>query len=72
MMRWKLRVRDFRGNIHVHRFLDAEAAYRHWTCYHNDGICERLEMWKLTKNLVATGETGEEVWIRVQTWPVED
>ena len=72
MMRWKLRVKDFRGNTHVHRFLDAEAAYRHWTCYHNDGISERLEMWKLTKNLVATGETGEEVWIRVQTWPEED
>ena len=71
-MRWKLRVKDLRGNIHVHRFRDAEAAYRHWTCYQNDGICERLEMWKLTKNLVATGETGEEVWIRVQTWPEED
>ena len=71
-MRWKLRVKDFRGNIHVHRFRDAEAAYRHWTCYHNDGICERLEMWKLTKNLAATGEAGEEVWIRVQTWPEED
>lgn len=72
MMRWKLRVKDYLGTIHVHRFVDAEAAYRYWTGYLNDGVCERLEMWKLTKNLVATGEEGEEVWIRVQTWPEED
>lgn len=71
-MRWKLRVRDKRGNWHVHRFADAEAAYRHWTLYLTDGTVECLQMWKLQRNVVATGEAGEEVWALVQCWPVED
>ena len=72
MMRWKLRVRDLRGNWHVHRFADAEAAYRHWTLYINDGSVEALQMWKMQRKMVATGETGEEVWSLVQFWPEQD
>ena len=72
MMKWKLRVKDMRGNWHVHRFADAEAAYRHWTLYQRDGTCERMEMWKLTRNVVATGLPGEEVWYPVQRWSNED
>jgi len=72
MMKWKMRVKDKRGNWHVHRFVHSEAAYRHWLLYHLDGTCERMEMWKLTPNVVATGLPGEQVWNLVQTWPVED
>ena len=68
MMRWKLRVKDRRGNWHVHRFADAEAAYRHWWQYDLDGICEVLEVWQLRKKIVATGEPGEEVWFLVQRY----
>lgn len=74
VMRWKLRVKDKAGNTHVHRFPDAEAAYRHWTLYQSDidrGFYEHQEMWKLTK-LHATGDDGEEVWQLVQMYPKRD
>ena len=74
-MRWKIRVRDKRGNIHTHRFCDAEAAFNHYVLYAQDidtGYYEWVEMWKLRKNLVATGEPGEEVWTIVQRYPNED
>ena len=67
MMKWKLRVKDKSGNWHRHRFADAEAAYRHWCQYRMDGICEELEMWRLT-DIVATGQPGEEVWYLYQRW----
>ena len=72
MIKWKLRVKDKRGNWHVHRFWYAEAAYRHWTLYLIDNTCERMEMWKLTRNVVATGLPEEEVWDLVQRWQNED
>ena len=74
-MRWKIRVRDRRGNIHTHRFCDAESAYRHYTLYSLDidaGYYEWVEMWRKQRDLVATGEPGEEVWTMVQRYPNED
>lgn len=72
MMKWKLRVKDRRGNWHVHRFADAEAAYRHWTLYLYDGTVSELQMWKLQRNIAATGLAGEEVWTLIQRSPTED
>ena len=66
-MLWKLRVKDFGGTWHVHRFAEPEAAYRHWTLYAMDGTVEAMSMWKRT-NMVVTGETGEEVWVLVQSY----
>ena len=74
-MRWKIRVRDKRGNIHTHRFGVAEAAYNHYVLYAQDidsGYYEWVEMWRQQKNLVATGEPGEQVWTMVQRYPNED
>ena len=74
-MKWKIRVRDNRGNIHTHRFCDAVAAYSHYTLYSRDidtGYYEWVEMWRRQKTLVATGEPGEEVWTMVQRYPNED
>ena len=73
-MKWKIRVRDKRGNIHTHRFCDAEAAWRHWTLYVRDiegGYYEWVEMWTRQPKLVATGEKGEEVWLFQQRHPKE-
>ena len=36
------------------------------------GYYEWVEMWRRQKNLVATGEPGEEVWTIVQRYPNED
>lgn len=73
-MKWKLRVRDTRGNIHTHRFCNAEAAWRHWVLYSLDakeGYYEWIEMWKRSRDVVATGEQGEEVWQLQMRYPTE-
>nr|QJB19344.1 MAG: hypothetical protein [Microvirus sp.] len=65
-MKWKMKVRDLRGNIHTHRFSNAEAAWNHWVLYYRDvqeEYYEWVEMWKKAENLVVTGEEGEQVWI---------
>ena len=74
-MRWKIRVRDKCGNIHIHRFCDAQVAYNHYFLYAQDidcGYYEWVEMWKRLKNIAATGEPGEEVWTLFQRYPNED
>lgn len=72
MMNWKLRIKDRCGNTHVHRFADAEAAYRHWTLYIHDGTITNMTMWKLMRNIGVTGIAGEEVWRLHASWPKED
>ena len=74
-MMFKMRVRDRNGNIHTHRFWYSESAYRHYMLYLLDidaGYYEWVEMWRKERNLVATGESGEEVWTMVQRYPNED
>ena len=72
MMKFKLRVKDLCGNWHVHRFETGEAAYRHWTLYIEDGSVTDMQMWKLQRDVTATGEPGEEVWYLSHRYSRED
>ena len=71
-MKFKLRVKDLGGNWHVHRFVTGEAAYRHWFLYILDGSVTDMQMWKLQRDIAATGEVGEEVWYLSDRFMRED
>nr|QJB21727.1 MAG: hypothetical protein [Microvirus sp.] len=74
-MKWKIRVKDKRGNIHVHRFSQKVAAWEHYELYKRDidmGYYAYVEMWVRNSSIVATGEVGEEVWSKFESYPEKD
>ena len=74
-MKWKIRVKDKRGNIHVHRFSDKVAAWNHYELYRQDidaGYYTYVEMWVRNFSIVATGEVGEQVWTLREAYPQKD
>lgn len=73
-MKWKIRVRDKRGNVHVHRFAEKVSAWNHYELYKRDidlGYYTRVEMWVLNFSLFATGAPGEQVWTLFEAYPTE-